>query len=299
MSIDQSEQFKSSNQQRYENPNPALIRCQFPSCDQFFVTQAYLEQHIKMQHVDKPKHYQYETSLHSPNESEEIIKLPYYGNLRPLLPNSNQQTNETTKPPLTYTQLIVQAIQSSPEKQLTSSAICTYISQNYPYYKMVDKSWKLGITTKLYKNPRFIKVPYYDHRHKKNFWKIQPLNNMQEKGLKEISTPQLTSEISSIVTSLSVAEEKRVAEALDTSGISFEHDETVMKQEVGIKEEKESKPNILIEAGPSKESNNTCDITVKTTQNIDLFKCHVCDQHFNQYDLELHFVTDHIDEELF
>ena len=90
---------------------------------------------------------------------------PYYGNLRPLLPKSDQQTNETTKPPLTYTQLIVQAIQSSPEKQLTSSAICTYISQNYPYYKMVDKSWKLGITTKLYKNPRFIKVLYDDLRH--------------------------------------------------------------------------------------------------------------------------------------
>ena len=179
---------------------------------------------------------------------------------------SGYQRDQNAKPSFSYAQMIVQAIQTSPEKQLPLSAIYSQISQNYPYYKMVDKSWKQGIRTKLYKNPRFIKVPYDDHRYKKHFWKIKPLNNMQEKGLKDISTPQLTSEISSIVTSLSVAEEKRVAEALDTSGISFEHDETVLKQEVGIKEEKESKPNILIEEGPSKESNYTCDIMTKNTQ---------------------------------
>ena len=241
------------------------------------------------------------------------------------------------KPPFSVDQLIVQAIQSSHEQQLTSSDICTYISQKYPYYKIWDKSWQEYIMTNLSNDPNFIGFPRYENRISKYFWKMKStygiqkntkipnsttipiskqkkhvrppsstassssnehMNNLQEKGLKDISTPQLTSEISRIVTSLSVAEEKRVAEALNTSGISFELDETVLKQEVGIKEEKESKPNILVEAGPSKESNYASDITTKNTQNVDLFKCHVCDKHFNQYDLELHFVTDHLDEEL-
>ena len=123
--------------------------------------------------------------------------------------------------------------------------------------------------------------------------------NLNEKRLKDISTPQLTSEISRIVTTLSVAEEMRVVDALDTSGISFDNEETVLKQEVGIKEEQEIKPNLSVEAGPSKDSDFTSDITVKNTQNVDLYKCHVCNKHFNQYDLELHFVTDHMDEEIF
>ena len=130
---------------------------------------------------------------------------------------------------------------------------------------------------------------------------LERMINMKEKGLKDISTPQLAGEISRIVTTLSVSEEMRVAEALDISDISFGHEETVLKEEVGINEEEEEfKPN-LSEAGPSKKSNFTTDdtdSTVKNTQSVDLYECHVCNKHFNQYDLELHFVTHHSLEEM-
>ena len=49
-------------------------------------------------------------------------------------------------------------------------------------------------------------------------------------------------------------EKMRVAEALDTSGISFDHEEIILKQEVGIKEEQEIRPNLSVKAGPSKDN---------------------------------------------
>ena len=93
-------------------------------------------------------------------------------------------------------------------------------------------------------------------------------------------------------------EERRVAEALDTSGITFDHEETVLKEEVIIKEEEEFKPNLSVVAGPSEESDFASDTTVKDTQSVDLYECHVCNKHFNQYDLELHFLTHHSLEEM-
>ena len=244
MSIDQSEQFKSSNQQRYENPNPALIRCQFPSCDQFFVTQAYLEQHIKMQHVDKPKHYQYESSVHIPNESEEI---PQYGNLRPLLPKSalNSTSNQTTIASASTT---------------TSTLKCNWYCDLCKLAYMIDDGSTLE-----------------DHF----------------KSARHIVNEKLTLALQA------QEEERRVAEALDTSGITFDHEETVLKEEVIIKEEEEEfKPNLSVVAGPSQESDFASDTTVKDTQSVDLYECHVCNKHFNQYDLELHFLTHHSLEEM-
>ena len=67
-------------------------------------------------------------------------------------------------------------------------------------------------------------------------------------------------------------EEIRVAEALDTSGITFDHEETVLKEEVIIKEEEEFKPNLSVIAGPSQESDFASDTTVKDTQSVDLYE---------------------------
>jgi Forkhead domain len=50
---------------------------------------------------------------------------------------------DESKPPFSYAQLIVQAIMSTPDKQLTLSGIYTYISHNYPYYKPNDKGWQV------------------------------------------------------------------------------------------------------------------------------------------------------------
>lgn len=48
------------------------------------------------------------------------------------------------KPPYSYAQLIVQAITSAPDRQLTLSGIYAYITKNYPYYRTADKGWQVS-----------------------------------------------------------------------------------------------------------------------------------------------------------
>lgn len=47
------------------------------------------------------------------------------------------------KPPFSYAQLIVQAIASNADHQLTLSGIYAYISRLYPYYRINDKGWQV------------------------------------------------------------------------------------------------------------------------------------------------------------
>ena len=50
------------------------------------------------------------------------------------------------KPPFSYAQLIVQAILSAHDKQLTLSGIYAHITKNYPYYRTADKGWQVWRT---------------------------------------------------------------------------------------------------------------------------------------------------------
>lgn len=50
---------------------------------------------------------------------------------------------DETKPPYSYAQLIVQAIMSAQDKQLTLSGIYSYITKTYPYYRTADKGWQV------------------------------------------------------------------------------------------------------------------------------------------------------------
>jgi len=51
---------------------------------------------------------------------------------------------DESKPPYSYAQLIVQAITSAVDKQLTLSGIYAYITKNYPYYRNADKGWQVS-----------------------------------------------------------------------------------------------------------------------------------------------------------
>lgn len=58
-------------------------------------------------------------------------------------PPSDNPKDES-KPPYSYAQLIVQAVTSAPDKQLTLSGIYAYITKNYPYYRTADKGWQVS-----------------------------------------------------------------------------------------------------------------------------------------------------------
>lgn len=72
--------------------------------------------------------------------------------------NSNAKPKDESKPPYSYAQLIVQAVASASDRQLTLSGIYSYITKNYPYYRFVDKGWQNSIRHNLSLNRYFIKV---------------------------------------------------------------------------------------------------------------------------------------------
>ncbi|KAL0840872.1 hypothetical protein ABMA28_014676 [Loxostege sticticalis] len=82
---------------------------------------------------------------------------------------------DDAKPPYSYAQLIVQAVASAADKQLTLSGIYSYITKHYPYYRTADKGWQNSIRHNLSLNRYFIKVPRsQEEPGKGSFWRIDP-----------------------------------------------------------------------------------------------------------------------------
>uniref|UniRef100_F7BHN3 Forkhead box K1 n=2 Tax=Monodelphis domestica TaxID=13616 RepID=F7BHN3_MONDO len=82
---------------------------------------------------------------------------------------------DESKPPYSYAQLIVQAISSAQDRQLTLSGIYAHITKHYPYYRTADKGWQNSIRHNLSLNRYFIKVPRsQEEPGKGSFWRIDP-----------------------------------------------------------------------------------------------------------------------------
>ncbi|VDK72761.1 unnamed protein product [Litomosoides sigmodontis] len=78
------------------------------------------------------------------------------------------------KPPYSYAQLIVQAILSSPDHQMTLSDIYKYIMNRYPWYRSTDKSWQNSIRHNLSLNRYFVKVARsHEEPGKGSFWRME------------------------------------------------------------------------------------------------------------------------------
>lgn len=78
------------------------------------------------------------------------------------------------RPPVSYSSLILEALQSSPDGQLVLSEIYAYIEEHYPYFRTASKGWKNSIRHNLSLNKSFIKTRQNDTSLKKkgSFWKV-------------------------------------------------------------------------------------------------------------------------------
>uniref|UniRef100_A0A915PX05 Fork-head domain-containing protein n=1 Tax=Setaria digitata TaxID=48799 RepID=A0A915PX05_9BILA len=78
------------------------------------------------------------------------------------------------KPPYSYAQLIVQAIMSAPDQQITLSGIYNYITSRYPWYRSTDKGWQNSIRHNLSLNRYFVKVARsQEEPGKGSFWRME------------------------------------------------------------------------------------------------------------------------------
>ncbi len=88
---------------------------------------------------------------------------------------TKDNTDADTKPSHSYIALIAMAILSKPSKKVLLGDIYNYISENFPYYRSKDKSWRNSIRHNLSLNECFIKAGRSENG-KGNYWAVHPAN---------------------------------------------------------------------------------------------------------------------------
>ena len=122
-------------------------------------------------------------SVHGGANSEEceqsFVLDPEYDDDESARPESGTSKTECTdpdvKPTHSYIALIAMAILSCPNKKMILGDIYQYISDNFPYYRNKDKSWRNSIRHNLSLNECFIKAGRSENG-KGNYWAIHPAN---------------------------------------------------------------------------------------------------------------------------
>lgn len=93
----------------------------------------------------------------------------------PEISSKTECADPDVKPTHSYIALIAMAILSNPSKKMILGDIYQYISDNFPYYRNKDKSWRNSIRHNLSLNECFIKAGRSENG-KGNYWAIHPAN---------------------------------------------------------------------------------------------------------------------------